>query len=161
MPHCEETMTTRLRKTIPLFTLFLIVCLSIVIHQATAETKTYTILPQQEEIIALNLNTGDSASGSISVNGDRAVDFWISDPQNTNVTTHNNTGHANFVFTAETSGTFLIHLYNRATDSSLTVTLNYNAVHKIFGMPQEMFLLLLIIGVILLLLVFWAILSKA
>jgi hypothetical protein len=151
----------RTKKKALIFTLFFAICLFATVNQVNAETKTFTVLPCQQEIISLNLNAGDSASGSIVVNGEKAVDFWVSDPHNDNVTLYPNVGHADFSFTAETTGTFLIHLFNRATDSSVTVTINYNAVHRIFGMPQEMFLLIVIVGIVLLLLAVWAILSKA
>lgn len=149
------------KKKIFLLFSFLSTFLFLVVSTAIAETGTYQIAPQQQKVISINLNSGDSASGTIVVNGEGAIDFWISDPQNMNVTTQSYIGHSEFSFTAETSGTFLFYMFNRSMESSVTVTLNYNVVHNIFGMPQEIFLLLLIVGVVLLLLVIWAILSKA
>jgi hypothetical protein len=129
------------------------------ISQAVAETSTYQIPAQQQRLISFNLNNGDSASGTIILNGAGSVDFWISDPQNRNVTAYTNIGQTEFSINAEISGTFFFHIFNKSIDS-VSATLNYNVVHRIFGMPQEIFLLLVIVGVLLLLIIFWAILSK-
>jgi hypothetical protein len=149
------------RKTsFPLF-LFLFTILFAIILQASAETNKLQIPPKQEKIVSVNLNSGDSASGTVVVNGEGSVDFWVSDPQNKNVTEpYINIGQTQFSLTAETSGTFTFHVFNRG-DDNVDVTLNYSVVRRIFGMPQEIFLLLVIVGVVLLMLIIWAVMSKA
>ncbi len=144
-------------NSVPLF-LLVVASLLAIVCPAFAETGTYQIPPQQQQIIQLNLNSGDSASGSIVVNGGGNVDFWISDPQGMNVTTYS--GQTEFSLDANTSGYFAFHMFNTSTDTSVSVTLNYNVVHEIFGMSQEMFLLLVIVGVALLMIIVWAIMSK-
>jgi uncharacterized membrane protein YdbT with pleckstrin-like domain len=147
------------KNNIPLF-LFLTAYFFIVICPAIAETGTYQIQPQQQRTVSLSLNNGDSVTGSIVVNGEGSIDFWISDSQGMNVTYYNNIGQTEFSLNAQTSGTFTFHILNRSTDSSVTATLNYNATHRIFGIPQEMFLLLVVVGIVLLLIIVWAVLSK-
>lgn len=140
--------------------LLLAASLFVIICPVIAETGTYQIQPQQQKTISLSLNSGDSVTGSIVVNGEGSLDFWISDPQGMNVTSHSNIGQTDFSLNAQTSGTFTSHIFNRSTDSSVTAILNYNTTRRIFGMPQEMFLLLVIVGVVLLLIAVWAVLSK-
>ncbi|HVP41164.1 MAG TPA: emp24/gp25L/p24 family protein [Candidatus Krumholzibacteriaceae bacterium] len=131
-----------------------------IIAQAMADTATLEVPPQQQKVVSFTLNSGDSASGTLVTNGVATVDFWITDPQNRNVTVYGNTGNIQFSFEAQTSGTFLFHVFNKNSDTVLG-TLNYTLVHRIFGMPQETFLLLVIVGVVLLMLIIWALMSKA
>ena len=147
------------KKSILLF-LLLGLFLNTIVYTANAETGTFEISPQQQQVVSINLNNGDSASGTIVVNGEGAIDFWITDPQGNNVTVHGNTGQAQFSLDAKTSGTFQFHIFNKSASSNVTATLNYNVVRRIFGMPQEMFLLLVIVAVVLLLIVIWAVMSK-
>jgi len=148
------------KTTILPFAAFFAVVFSIIVYSAIAETGTFDILSQQQQIVTVNLNSGDKISGTVVVNGEGAIDFWISDPQNNNATAPTSVGQRTFSFTAESSGTFSLHLYNKEA-SSVSVTLNYNVSRQIFGMPQEIFLLIVIVGVILLLIIIWALLSKA
>ena len=143
--------------SVPLF-LLVVASLLAIVCPAFAETGTYQVPPQQQQIIPITLNSGDSASGSLVVNGRGNVDFWISDPQGNNVTTYS--GQTEFSLDANTSGTFAFHIFNLSTDASVSVTLNYNVVYEIFGMPQEMFILLVIVGVALLMIIVWATMSK-
>lgn len=148
------------RKNSILLFLLLTASLFVIICPVIAETGTYQIQPQQQKTVSLSLNSGDSVTGSIVVNGEGAIDFWISDQRGMNVTSHGNVGQTEFSLNAQNSGTFTFHIFNRSTDSSVRTTLNYNATHRIFGMPQEMFLLLVIVGIVLLLIAVWAVLSK-
>ena len=147
------------KKTSLILFLFLFMLLFAIIPQANAETKPLKLPPKQDTTISVNLNSGDSMSGTVVVNGEGSVDFWVSDPQNGNATSSNNIRYTQFSITAETSGTFTFHMFNRG-DNEVTLTLNYNAVRRIFGMPQEIFLLLVIAGIVLLMLIIWAVMSK-
>ena len=92
--------------------------------------------------------------------GEGTFNFWISDPQSMNVTSYSNIGQTEFSLDAKTSGTFAFHILNRSTDASAAATLNYDVVRRVFGMPQEMFLLLVVVGVALLMITVWATMSK-
>lgn len=144
------------KGTILLLSVFLLA----VIAQVIADTATLEILSQQQRVVSFNLNSGDSASGTMVTNGAVTVDFWITDPQNRNVTVYSNVGNVQFSFEAQASGTFMFHIFNKNSETVLG-TLNYTLVHRIFGMPQETFLLLVIVGIVLLMLVVWALMSKA
>ena len=150
----------QLRKgSIPLF-LLLTFSLLATVRSVVADTATYPIQPLQQQTITLTLNNGDSVTGTIVVNGQGMIDFWISDPQGMNVTNYSNAGQTSFSINAQTSGTFTFHMFNPSADSSISVTINYNPNFTILGMPQELFLLLVIVGVALLLVVVWALSSK-
>jgi len=142
--------------------LFLLLTFSLLatVCSVVADTGTYPIQPLQQQTIKLNLNNGDSVTGTIVVNGQGMIDFWISDPQGMNVTNYSNAGQTSFSINAQTSGTFTFHMFNPSADSSISVTINYNPNYTILGMPQELFLLLVIVGIALLLVVVWALSSK-
>ena len=125
-----------------------------------ADTGTFQIQPLQQQTITLNLNNGDSVTGTVVVNGQGVIDFWISDPQGTNATNYSNVGQTGFSMNAQTSGNFTLHMFNTSTNSSVSATINYNPNYTILGMPQELFLLLVIVGIALLLIVVWALSSK-
>jgi hypothetical protein len=146
---------TRVALVFLLFSAFLLT----VVVQVMADTATLEVPPQQQKLVYFNLDSGDSASGTIVINGGATVDFWITDPQNNNVTVYNNVGNAQFSFQAQTSGTFLCHVFNTGSDT-VQGTLNYTLEHQILGMPQETFLLLVIVGIVLLMLIVWALMSK-
>lgn len=148
------------RKLGPFPFLFLSILVLAVIAEASAETAALQILPQQEKVVAFTLNAGDSASGTLIINSGASVDFWIADPQNRNVTVYNHVGNCEFSFDTQISGTFSFHVFNGNSETTLG-TLNYTLVHRIFGMPQEIFLLLVIVGIVLIMLIAWAAMSKA
>jgi hypothetical protein len=147
------------KGSIPLF-LLLTFSLFATVCSVIADTRTCEIEPQQQQTITLNLNNGDSVSGTIVVNGQGLIHFWISDPQGMNVTDYGNVGKTDFSLNAQTSGTFTLHMFNTSPDSSVSATINYNATYRILGMPQELFLLLVIVGVALLLIIVWALSSR-
>jgi len=147
------------KRGIPLF-LFMTSCLLAATYSVNADTGTYLIQPLQQQTITLNLNNGDSVTGTIVVNGQGSIDFWISDPQGVNITNYNNVGQTDFSMSAQTSGNFTIHIFNTGADSSVSATINYNPNYTILGIPQELFLLLVIVGVALLLIIVWALSSK-
>jgi hypothetical protein len=134
--------------------------LFIAVLPTMADTTSFEILPQQQRAFSFDLSSGDSSSGTMVTNGALTVDFWITDALNNNVTAYSSTGSADFSFEAHTSGTFQFHIFNR-NSQTVQGTLNYDIVHRIFGIPQEMFLLLLIVGIVLLMLIIWGLMSKA
>jgi len=148
-----------LKTAIFFFVLFFALISPFAVGFVFAETVTYDVFLQQQQIVTVSLNAGDKMAGTALVNGEGTIVFWISDPHNHNVTVPSSVGQKTFSLTAETSGVFSVHLYNSGA-SAVSVTLNFNVSHQIFGMPQEIFLLMVIVGGILLLIVFWAILSK-
>ncbi len=140
--------------------LVLSVLLFTLIPQIMADTTALQVLPHEEKAIAFTLSAGDSASVTLVMNSAATVDFWITDPQSRNVTAYSHTGNAEFSFDAQTSGTFLFHVYNRNLETALG-TLNYTLVHRILGVPQEIFLLLVIVVIVFIMLFVWAASSKS
>ena len=148
------------RKGNILLFFLLTLCLLSTSCLVNADTGTFQIQPLQQQTITLNLNNGDSVTGTVVVNGQGVIDFWISDPQGTNVTNYGNVGQTGFSMNAQTSGNFTLHMFNPDANSSVSATINYNPNYTIMGMPQELFLLLVIVGIALLLIVVWALSSK-
>ena len=148
------------RKGSILLFLLLTFCLLSTSYLVNADTGTFQVQPLQQQTITLNLNNGDSVTGTIVVNGQGMIDFWISDPQGMNVTNYGNVGQTDFSMNAQTSGNFTLHMFNPSANSSVSATINYNPNYTILGMPQELFLLLVIVGIALLLIVVWALSSK-
>jgi len=130
--------------------LILSVSLSIFIVITIADNASFTVQPQREHIIILNLHETDSISGSLSVVSDdeSGINFYINGPDNKTILKYNNVKQRSFSFTANATGDYELHFDNSVSAFySKTVSLNYNITRYIFGMPQEQFLFLVIAAV--------------
>jgi len=141
--------------------LILSVSLSMFIVVTVADNASFTVQPQEEHVITLNLKETDSVSGSFSVVSDdeSGVNFYVTDPAGNTILRHDNVGQRSFSFTAQATGDFKLHFDNSVSSVySKKVVLDYNITHYIMGMPQEQFLLLVIFAVALIGIIAYAIL---
>lgn len=116
---------------------------------AAADNASFIVQPQKEHVVTLSLHETDSVSGSFSVasNDETGINFYVSDPQGTTILTYNNVLQRSFAFTAESTGDYLLHFDNSLSSSlGKTVALNYNITRYIMGIPQEQFLLLVVVA---------------
>ncbi len=87
----------------------------------------------------------DEVSGKISVvGGSNKIDFSITDPSGEAIVPTERVSVKDFRFTASKEGTYTLHFDNSFSTDRKTVTFNYDVRHYIFGIPQEDFLLFLI-----------------
>jgi hypothetical protein len=121
----------------------------------------FTLQPLKEHTITLDLKETDSVSGSFSTvsNDETGVNFYVTDPYNNTILHYDNVLQRNFSFTAEVDGDHQLHFDNSlSTVNRKTVSLNYDTVHYIMGMPQEQFLFIVIAAVALIGIVLYAVL---
>lgn len=112
----------------------------------------------EKKTIARDFNADDVVSGRVTLVGS-AINFSISDPEARIVLAFTVSGPADFQFTASTTGTYNLHFENWSPDESKSVSLNYDVQHYIFGFPQELFLLFIIVGLALIAIVVFVAMS--
>ena len=84
--------------------------------------------------VNLNLNRGDSVSGTLSVTGGTGtgVDFMVSDPNGKDLLSYNYTSYTSFLFSASITGTYDLIFNNSfcSCEGGKNVTLNYSVNDK-------------------------------
>lgn len=130
--------------------LFGMVMLSI--NAVSAVARTIYVEAEKEAVENLSLKVDDEVSGRISVIGDSSddIDFFITDPGENVVVQHEKVSVQDFRFKASREGTYTLHFDNTFSTERKTVTFNYDVRHYIFGIPQEDFLvfMVMIVGMI-------------
>jgi hypothetical protein len=106
----------------------------------------------------LNLNDGDTVSGRITLVGG-GINFSITDVYDNIIQEDTIIGLADFQMTATEDGEYSLHFENFFSTDTIFVTLNYNVQHYIFGFPQEIILLFAIVGLVLIAVIVFALLS--
>ncbi len=131
------------------------------INAVGAVSRTIYVDAGQEKAEDISLKVDDEVSGRISVvGGSNKIDFSITDPGGEAVVPTGEVSVKNFRFTASKEGTYMLHFDNSFSNDRKTVTLNYDVRHYIFGIPQEDFLLFLIMIVAVVGLVFFVRMSR-
>jgi len=132
-----------------------------VLGVAFGSNASFTLQPLKEHTITLDLKETDSVSGSFSTvsNDETGVNFYVTDPYNNTILHYDNVLQRSFSFTAEVDGNHQLHFDNSlSTVNRKTVSLNYDIVHYIMGMPQEQFLFIVIAAVALIGIMLFAVL---
>jgi hypothetical protein len=121
----------------------------------------FTVQPLKEHTITLNLQETDGVSGSFSTvsEDETGLNFYVTDPYNNTVLHYDDVLQRSFSFTAEVNGNFQMHFDNSlSADNSKIVSLNYDVTHYIMGLPQEQFLMIVIVAIAVIGLMLYAVL---
>ena len=121
----------------------------------------FTIQPLEERTITLSLRLDDGVSGSFSTVSDdgTGVNFRVTDPYNNTILHYEDALQKSFSFTAEAEGDFQLHFDNSLSAAyRKTVSLNYDVTHYILGLPQEQFLMIVVVAVAVIGLMLYAVL---
>ena len=132
-----------------------------VLGVAFGSNASFTLQPLKEHTITLDLKETDSVSGSFSTvsNDETGVNFYITDPYNNTILHYDNVLQRSFSFTAEVDGDHQLHFDNSLSAvNRKTVSLNYDVMHYIMGLPQEQFLFIVIAAVALIGIMLFAVL---
>jgi len=147
------------------FTLaFAIIIVSVptgILVPAFGTNTSFTLQPLEERTIPLSLQQTDGVSGSFSTVSDdgTGVNFYVTDPYNNTVLHYDDVLQRSFSFTAEVEGNFQLHFDNSLSAAyRKTVSLNYDVTHYIMGLPQEQFLMIVIVAVAVIGLMLYAVL---
>jgi hypothetical protein len=110
----------------------------------------------------VDLNVEDEVSGRISVIGDEAdgVNFTVFSPSGQSALPSQMVTVADFKFSASEKGTYRFIFDNSLSLVDKTVSFNYDVKHYWFGMPQEVFLMIIVVLVGALALAIYAMASK-
>lgn len=136
-------------RNVLLMVLFAVVT-GLVVNSAQATTENFTVPPESEVTRSLSLHENDRVSIRFSVvaESDNGLNFYVTDPYGETVLRHEGVGQKSLSFLAEMAGTYILHFDNSHSSGDKMVTLNYDIEHLIMGMPQTMFLVLIIVGVL-------------
>jgi hypothetical protein len=124
-----------------------VVLLLIPTVKATAES--FTVGAGQEETKLLNLVNEDHVQIRFTVTGGttNALDFYITDPDGNVMETLGNTSSGEYAFVCSQEGEYQLHFSNIASVEDKLVSLDYEVDHYIFGIPQMLFLALIVAGI--------------
>lgn len=126
--------------------------LVVIIFLALAEVVNATTMsfavPKGEELTkSIRLAVDDRVLIEFTVVGQTRseLDFYITDPQGNVKVEYSQVGRVKYFFVCDTAGDYVLHFSNTDQSEKKLVTLNYEVQHYIFGMPQTLFLTILIV----------------
>lgn len=127
--------------------LFAIIIFSILVQVAKATTINFTVPKGEEVTKLLDLAVEDHVSVKLTVVGqtESTLDFYITDPHGNVEAEYSSAGNVNYCFVCNETGQYTLHFSNTDTSEDKLVTLNYEIQHYIFGIPQMLFLTIIIV----------------
>jgi hypothetical protein len=135
-----------------------LVIASLICSVVNAYSETIELPARDGKKRTVDLNAGDVVSGHVTLVGN-AINFSISNPEEAIVLNYTLINPTDFKFTASMTGTYSFHFENWFSDEVKFVSLNYNVQHYIFGVPQEYFLLFIVVVVALIAIVVFVAMS--
>lgn len=142
---------------------YLLLSISILsITAVEAVSRTISVDAGKEEVETFSLKVEDEVKGRISVIGGASndIDFYITDPNGEAVVPKETVSVQDFRFTASREGIHKLHFDNSFSTERKTVTFNYDVRHYILGIPQEDFLVFVIMIVAVIGLILFAAMSR-
>jgi len=127
--------------------LFIVIVLAILVQPADATAISITV-PKGEEITkSISLVAEDRVLVKFTVVGQTAstLDFYITDPNGDVQVEYSRVGTVSYPFVCDEAGEYVLHFSNTDTSEDKLVTLNYEIQHYIFGIPQMLFLTIIIV----------------
>jgi hypothetical protein len=121
--------------------------LSALAEAVNATTMSFTVPHGETLTKPMSLVADDRVSIELAVVGQTKseLDFYITDPQGNEKVKYSQVGTVKYCFTCDTAGEYILHFSNTDQTEDKLVTLNYEVEHYIFGMPQMLFLTILIV----------------
>lgn len=127
--------------------LLAILTLALLIGLIFAATKSFTVPANDEVTVNLNLMVDDRVVVKFTVIGsgeDSGLDFWITCPNATNMALSGNTGYVSYSFICDAEGNYVMHFSNVNWPHAKLVSLDYEIERYILGLPQMLFLALVV-----------------
>jgi hypothetical protein len=145
---------------------FILIILMIVagsfLSNAFAETENFRVLAFAESQKSISLKENDHVSMGYTIIGesDSEFDFRITDPLGNTIFHFDGIGQRNFSFISTTTGTYILHFDNSLSSAPKIVTLNYSIEHYMWGIPQNLFLVIVIAIILVIAVATFAFLGK-
>jgi hypothetical protein len=127
--------------------LFIVMVFSILVQLAEATTLSFTVPKGEEKAISLSLVVEDHVIVKFTVMGQTGstLDFYITGPHEDVKVEYSKAGTVSYPFVCDEAGEYFLHFSNTDTSEDKLVTLNYEIQHYIFGIPQMLFLTIVIV----------------
>lgn len=141
--------------------LFLLIT-TLISYGVNAETENFTVPPESEVTRTLNLKQDDRVAVGFTVVGDSTneLNLYVIDPYGNTILRYDTVGQKSFSFSATTPGIYTLHFDNSHSLENKMVTLNYDIQHYIWGIPQTLFLVLVIVVISVIGIAFFVLLGK-
>lgn len=127
---------------------FLIIALmlSFFTQVVVAIALNFTVPKNDEVVRSLNLAVDDHVSIKFTVTGqtEKVLDFKMLDPHGDTIVEYSEVGNVNEKLVCVVSGEYYLYFSNLESSEDKLVTLNYEIDHYIFGIPQMLFLTMVI-----------------
>jgi len=136
---------TRLKRG-PNSFLFIVIVFAILVQHADATAMYFTVPKGEETTRSISLVDEDRVLVKFTVVGQTAstLDFYITDP-NGDVKVEYSMGTVSYSLVCDEAGEYVLHFSNTDTSEDKEVYLDYEIQHYIFGIPQNLFLTLIIV----------------
>ena len=132
----------RLKKK-PIRFLFIIIVLAILVQPADATAISFKVPRGEETTRSINLVAEDRVLVKFTVVG--TLDFYITDPNGDVQVEYSRVGTVSYSFVCDEAGEYILHFSNTDSSEDKHVALDYEIEHFIFGIPQNLFLTLIIV----------------
>lgn len=139
-------------RTCRLFYIFLIIltAFSSSIRFGQATVASFTVRAGEETTRSLSLAIEDRVAIKFAVvggQGGSTLDFWITCPNGTDKAIYIDVGNLDYRFMCDAEGKYVIHFSNVGSFEDMFVSLEYEVQHYILGMPQMLFLTIIVVVV--------------
>ena len=139
-------------RTCRLFCIFLIIltAFSSSIRFGQATVASFTVRAGKETTRSLSLAIEDRVAIKFAVvggQGGSTLDFWITCPNGTDKAIYIDVGNLDYRFMCDAEGNYTMHFSNDGSFEDMFVSLDYEVQHYIFGMPQMLFLTMIVVVV--------------
>jgi len=136
----------RLKKE-PIRFLFIVMVFVILVQLANATATSLTVPKAGEITRSISLVVEDHVLVKFTVVGQTAstLDFCITDPNGDVKVEYSKVGTVSYPFICDEAGEYVLHFSNTDTSEDKLVTLDYEIQHYIFGVPQMLFLTIIIV----------------
>jgi len=120
--------------------------LSMLVQVVEATTMNFTVQGDEEVTRSISLEVDDRVLIKFTVVGQTTstLNFYMSYPNGT-VKDFGKVGSVNYPFVCEVSGKYVLHFSNVDSSGDKLVTLDYEIQHYILGIPQMLFLAIVIV----------------
>jgi len=135
-----------------LFCIFFIVlaALSSSIRFGLATVGSFTVKAGEEVTRPLSLAVEDRVAIKFAIvggQGGSTLDFRITCPNGTDKAIYIDVGNLDYRFVCDAEGNYTMHFSNAGSFEDMFVSLDYEVQHYIFGMPQMLFLTMIVVVV--------------
>jgi hypothetical protein len=130
--------------------LLIVTVSSIIVQLVNAATMNFTVHGGEEVTRSISLVVEDHVSIKGTVLGqsdDNTLLCYMTYPNGTVKENFGKTGNLDYGFVCDLEGEYVLHFSNNYSSEDKLVTLDYEVQHYIFGIPQMLFLTIIIVVV--------------